>query len=118
MRKAVIVACSTVLCGIWFGSAASAQAPAQSTTPTPTTPTPTAPLSIVAAQPTGEIASLEQAAEIRIRFSEPMVPIGRIADTVTAPFFSIRPAAAGSFRWAGPTLLVFTPDPRLPLPRA
>src|SRR5436190_6568399 len=118
MRKAVIVACSTVLCGIWFGSAASAQAPAQSTTPTPTAPTPTAPLSIVAAQPTGEVASLEQAAEIRIRFSEPMVPIGRLPDQVTAPFVTIRPAMAGTFRWAGPTLLVFTPDPARPLPTA
>src|SRR5262249_44851734 len=39
-------------------------------------------------------------------------------DTVTVPFFSIRPAVAGTFRWAGPTLLVFTPDPKTPLPRA
>jgi alpha-2-macroglobulin len=77
-----------------------------------------APLSVVNAQPTGEIASLEQAAEVRVRFSEPMVPIGRIPDTVVAPFFSIRPAVAGTFRWAGPTLLVFTPDPKAPLPRA
>jgi len=76
------------------------------------------PLSVMSAQPTGEIASLEQAAEIRVRFSEPMVPIGRIPDTVTAPFFSIRPAVAGTFRWAGPTLLIFTPNPKTPLPRA
>ncbi|PYR16096.1 MAG: hypothetical protein DMF94_29480 [Acidobacteria bacterium] len=77
-----------------------------------------APLSIVNAQPAGEIAALAQAAEIRVRFSEAMVPIGRIPDEVTAPFFSIRPAVAGSFRWAGPTILVFTPDAKTPLPNA
>src|SRR5262245_43954358 len=63
-------------------------------------------LEVTNAQPTGEIASLEQAAEIRVRFSEPMIPIGRLPDEVTAPFFSITPAAPGTFRWAGPTLLV------------
>src|SRR5262245_46848940 len=76
------------------------------------------PLSVVSAQPSGEMQSLEQAAEIRVRFSEPMVPVGRIPDTVTVPFFSIRPAVAGTFRWAGPTLLIFTPNPKTPLPRA
>ena len=75
-------------------------------------------LTVVTAQPTGEVASLEQAAEVRIRFSEPMVAIGRAPDQVTAPFVAIRPAIAGSFRWAGPTLLVFTPDPKQPLPTA
>src|SRR5712691_3622108 len=76
------------------------------------------PLSIVNAQPAGEIAALAQAAEIRVRFSEAMVPIGRIPDEVIAPFFSIRPAVAGSFRWAGPTILVFTPEAKTPLPNA
>src|SRR5262245_21890590 len=75
-------------------------------------------LSIAAGQPTGELSSTEQAAEIRVRFSEPMVPIGRIPDQVTAPFFTIRPALAGTFRWASPTLLVFTPDPKTSLPHA
>ncbi|HKB12495.1 MAG TPA: Ig-like domain-containing protein, partial [Vicinamibacterales bacterium] len=77
-----------------------------------------APLAVVNAQPSGEIASREEAAEIRVRFSEPMVPLGRIPDTVSVPFFSIRPAVAGTFRWAGPTLLIFTPDPKTPLPRS
>jgi uncharacterized protein YfaS (alpha-2-macroglobulin family) len=77
-----------------------------------------APLGVVNAQPAGEISALAQAAEIRVRFSEAMVPIGRIPDQVTAPFFSIRPAVAGTFRWAGPTILVFTPDPKTPLPNA
>src|SRR5204863_6355221 len=75
-------------------------------------------LSVIGGQPTGEIGDLAQAAEIRVRFSEAMVPIGRIPDEVTAPFFSIRPAVAGSFRWAGPTILVFTPDAKTPLPNA
>jgi hypothetical protein len=75
-------------------------------------------LAVVSAQPNGEIAALGQAAEIRVRFSEAMVPIGRIPNEVTAPFFSVRPAIAGSFHWAGPTILVFTPDPRTPLPFA
>ena len=75
-------------------------------------------LSVAAAQPTGELDNREQATEIRVRFSEPMVPIGRLPDQVTVPFFSIRPALAGTFRWAGPTLLVFTPDPSTPLPYA
>jgi uncharacterized protein YfaS (alpha-2-macroglobulin family) len=75
-------------------------------------------LTVTSAQPNGEISSLTQANEIRIRFSEAMVPLGRIPDQVTAPFFSVRPAIAGSFRWAGPTILVFTPDPAVRLPFA
>jgi len=76
------------------------------------------PLAINSAQPNGEIGSLAQANEIRIRFSEAMVPLGRIPDEVTAPFFTVRPAIRGSFRWAGPTILVFTPDPAVRLPFA
>jgi hypothetical protein len=75
-------------------------------------------LTVVAGQPTGELANLEQAAEVRVRFSEPMVPIGKLADEVVAPFFSIRPAVTGTFRWAGPTVLVFAPDGKMPLLRA
>ena len=75
-------------------------------------------LTVVAGQPTGELANLAQAAEVRVRFSEPMVPIGRLPDQVEAPFFAIRPAVVGTFRWASPTLLVFTPDTKTPLPRA
>jgi uncharacterized protein YfaS (alpha-2-macroglobulin family) len=75
-------------------------------------------LSVVSGQPTGEIGDLAQADEIRVRFSEAMVPIGRIPDQVTAPFFAIRPAIAGTFRWAGSTILVFTPDPKVRQSRA
>ena len=43
-----------------------------------------------------------------------MVSLGRIPDQVDAPFLSIVPAIRGSFRWAGPTILVFTPAADLP----
>ena len=75
-------------------------------------------LSVTSAGPTGELSDVKQANEIRIRFSEPMVPLGRIPDVVTAPFVSIRPAITGTFRWAGPTILIFTPDPKVKLPNA
>jgi hypothetical protein len=65
-------------------------------------------LSIVAARPTGEIASLAEANEIRVVFSEPMVTLGRIPAVVQAPYVRIRPAIAGTFRWSGTTILIFT----------
>jgi alpha-2-macroglobulin len=46
------------------------------------------------------------------------VTIGRIPGTVTAPFFRVSPAIAGSFRWSGTTILIFTPDAKRPLPYA
>ncbi len=75
-------------------------------------------LSIVNTGPEGPLASLAQANEIRIVFSEPMVTLGRIPSPVTAPFVRIAPAIAGSFRWSGTTILIFTPDPKRPLPYA
>src|SRR5258708_34899673 len=47
-----------------------------------------------------------------------MVALGRIPDPVTAPFVTIRPAIAGTFRWSGTTILIFTPDPSRKLPYA
>lgn len=73
-----------------------------------------APLAVVGAGPEGEIASRADAAEIRVEFSEPMVPLGRTPAAVTAPFFEITPAVRGSFRWAGTTTLIFTPAEPLP----
>ena len=70
------------------------------------------------AGPNGEIDSLDQADEIRIVFSEPMVALGRIPQPVQAPFVRIEPAIRGTFRWSGTTILIFTPDPRQPLPYA
>ena len=78
----------------------------------------TRPLTVVSAGPTNEVASLAEAREIRVIFSEPMVELARIPSVVTAPFFRISPAVAGTFRWSGTTILIFTPDPKRPLPFA
>src|SRR5207245_4371854 len=75
-------------------------------------------LSIVKAGPVGEVASLAEANEIRLVFSEPMVALGKIQNVVAAPFFHITPAVDGTFRWSGTTYLVFTPNPKKPLPFA
>ncbi|MEO5894319.1 MAG: MG2 domain-containing protein, partial [Vicinamibacterales bacterium] len=75
-------------------------------------------LTVVSAGPQGEVANREEAKEIRIVFSEPMVTLGRIPATVTVPFVKIMPALPGAFRWSGTTILVFTPDPKRPLPFA
>src|SRR5215212_11435723 len=68
-------------------------------------------LTIISAGPQGEVANREEAKEIRIVFSEPMVSLGRVPATVTAPYVQITPAVSGSFRWSGTTILIFTPDP-------
>jgi uncharacterized protein YfaS (alpha-2-macroglobulin family) len=75
-------------------------------------------LTVVSAGPDGEVASLEEANEIRVVFSEPMVTLGRIPARVTAPFFRVTPAIPGAFRWSGTTTLIFTPDVQRPLPFA
>lgn len=72
------------------------------------------PLTVVSAGPTGEVTSLGDAMQIRVEFSQPMVPIGHSPSDVTAPFFEITPSVSGSFRWAGTTTLIFTPDAPLP----
>ncbi|MDQ3171570.1 MAG: MG2 domain-containing protein [Acidobacteriota bacterium] len=71
-------------------------------------------LTVIAAGPNGEVAYLSDTAEIRVEFSEPMVPLGRASAGVTAPFFEISPAVRGTFRWAGTTTLIFTPAAPLP----
>lgn len=68
------------------------------------------PLSIVHYGPTGELSSLEQANEVRVVFSKPIVRLGRIPQPVQAPFFRITPSLPGAFRWSGTTTLIFTPD--------
>ena len=75
-------------------------------------------LTVVNGGPNGEVASLAEANEIRIVFSEPMVAIGRIPAVVRAPFVRITPAIPGAFRWSGTTILIFTPDAKQPLPFA
>ncbi len=71
-------------------------------------------LSVVSAGPVGEVATLAEANEIRVVFSEPMVVLGKIPEPVTAPFFKIDPPVKGKFRWSGTTTLIFTPDQQLP----
>ena len=75
-------------------------------------------LTVVSAGPTGEVASLAEANEIRIVFSEPMVALGRIPAVVRPPYVTIAPAIPGAFRWSGTTILIFTPDAKTPLPFA
>src|SRR5437867_10716660 len=76
---------------------------------------PDAGLTIVRTAPQGEVASLAEANEIRVVFSEPMVTLGRIPADVRPAFFKISPAVSGTFRWSGTTLLIFTPDQKHPL---
>jgi uncharacterized protein YfaS (alpha-2-macroglobulin family) len=75
-------------------------------------------LTIVKAGPIGEVSSLAEANEIRVVFSEPMVVIGKIPKTLAVPWFHVEPAINGTFRWSGTTTLIFTPDPKTPLPFA
>ncbi|HKB78499.1 MAG TPA: MG2 domain-containing protein [Thermoanaerobaculia bacterium] len=75
-------------------------------------------LTVLRAGPVGEIAKMAEANEVRVVFSEPMVAVGKIPKVVTAPFFHIAPPVRGSFRWSGTTTLIFTPDPKAPLPFA
>jgi uncharacterized protein YfaS (alpha-2-macroglobulin family) len=93
------------LAGVWLSVvAAEAQAPPS--------------LTVVSSGPSGVLATRQQANEIRIVFSEPMVTLGRIPAVATAPFVTITPAIPGAFRWSGTTILIFTPDQRQPLPFA
>src|SRR5690349_23744535 len=74
-----------------------------------------APLRVVSAGPVNEIATLEEANEVRVVFSEPMVAMGTVPPRLRPSFFHITPAVAGTFRWSGRTILIFTPAKRLPL---
>lgn len=75
-------------------------------------------LSILSAGPNGEIQQLQDANEIRVIFSEPMVALGRVPSNPTPPWIRISPAIKGLWRWSGTTILIFTPDPAAPLPHA
>jgi uncharacterized protein YfaS (alpha-2-macroglobulin family) len=72
------------------------------------------PLRVAKAGPEGPIASLAEANEIRVVFSEPMVALGKIPSPVRAPFFHVEPKVSGSFRWSGTTTLIFSPSAALP----
>src|SRR5437764_9688567 len=75
-------------------------------------------LIIIKAGPVGELSTLAEANEIRVVFNEPMVAIGKIPRVVAVPWFHITPEVKGAFRWSGTTTLIFTPDPKTPLPFA
>ncbi|HET9371320.1 MAG TPA: MG2 domain-containing protein [Vicinamibacterales bacterium] len=79
---------------------------------------PPAALTVVSAGPNGEIRQLSDANEIRVIFSEPMIALGRTPSNPTPPWIRISPAIAGTWRWSGTTILIFTPDPATPLPFA
>ena len=78
------------------------------------TSTSRAALRVVSTGPAGEVASADEASEVRVVFSEPMVTLGR-APRVKPAYFTITPAVAGTYRWSGTTILIFTPAKRLPL---
>lgn len=71
-------------------------------------------LTVVSTGPEGALTTSQNANEIRIVFSEPMVTLGKTPDVVQAPFVRIAPAVGGSFRWSGTTILIFTPERPLP----
>src|SRR5262245_16255258 len=75
-------------------------------------------LTVLSGGPGGEINQLQDANEIRVIFSEPMVPLGRVPSNPTPAWAHITPAIPGAFRWSGTTILIFTPDPAKPLPYA
>jgi alpha-2-macroglobulin len=73
------------------------------------------PFTITSAAPRGELAQLDDAHEIRLTFSEPMVAVG--APDVTVPsWVRIEPAVPLVASWSGTRTLLLTPDPDSPLP--
>src|SRR5690349_18192247 len=75
-------------------------------------------LAVSSSGPTGELQELSQANEIRLVFSEPMVPLGAVPSNPTPAWVHITPAIKGTYRWSGTTMLLFTPDAATPLPYA
>src|SRR5262245_42788873 len=72
-------------------------------------------LRVVSAGPSGELRQ-EQDNEVRVVFSEPMVALGRVPSQTRPSFLTITPAVAGTYRWSGTTILIFTPAK--PFPKA
>src|SRR5258708_782 len=75
-------------------------------------------LTILKAGPVGEVATLAEANEIRVVFSEPMIVVGKVPKALVVPWFHVAPAIKGAFRWSDTTTLIFTPDEKTPLPFA
>jgi hypothetical protein len=75
------------------------------------------PLAVVSVAPNGEVASLAEAGEIRMTFSDPMVDLGGPVPTSPA-WLSITPAIRANYYWSGTRTLIVTADPDTPLPFA
>ena len=75
-------------------------------------------LRIVSASPTGELAQLADADQIRIVFSEPMIALGTPTATAAPSWLRLTPPVPGTFYWSGTKTLIFSPDPSAPLPFA
>jgi len=69
-----------------------------------------APLQAPQITPIGEV---RVESEIRVRFSEPMVPVAAVG-TVATPTIEIKPAVGGSWRWIDTRVVQFTVAPRFP----
>src|SRR6185436_8653207 len=63
-----------------------------------------APLAAPQISPEGEVRA---ESEVRIRFSEPMVPVAQVG-AIASPPASIAPALAGTWRWLDTRVLTFT----------
>ena len=72
-------------------------------------------LRILSATPSGDLAALADADQIRIVFSEPMVALGSAPAGEAPSWIRITPAVTGSFFWSGTKTLIFSPDGSLPL---
>lgn len=95
MRRRSATLLALVLCLAGAAAALMARAPAA--------------LTIVSAGPTGEVAQLQDANEIRVIFSEPMIALGRAPADGPPPWIQLSPATAGTWRWSGTTILIFSP---------
>jgi len=72
-----------------------------------------APLTLLRRAPEGEV---DQGAEVTLTFSQPMVPLGSVADVAArAVPARLTPAAPGRWRWIDARTLKFEPAGRLPM---
>ncbi|MDQ7063911.1 MAG: alpha-2-macroglobulin family protein [candidate division KSB1 bacterium] len=72
-------------------------------------------LRVVSVTPPGALSDMAQAREIVVTFSEPMVAVGEIPDSLHGPLH-IEPPVRGIFRWLGSMSVAF--QPKEPLPAA
>jgi len=81
--------------------------------PVPSGPAAAVPLAILRRAPEGEV---DEGAEVTITFSQPMVPLGSVADVgAQAVPARMAPSAPGRWRWIDARTLQFEPRGRLPM---